>query len=104
VAEAALAAVRRFELVAFAKLGGRDRSDYELCNPVTSANRARLLAGVQENHPQLTAVVRVDGAGRVWYQDPVLERQATARPDLALITRRDRELVTGWYQKAIAGS
>src|SRR5262249_15230189 len=46
------------------------------------------LSVIDQNHPHLAAVARVDRAGRVQQRDAVAQRQPAARPHLPLIARR----------------
>src|SRR5215469_5940449 len=60
----------------------RDRRQHELSNSLAAGECHGLGAEIGEDHPDLAAVVRVDGAGAVEHGETVLERKARARPDL----------------------
>ena len=60
-------------------------------------------AVVDQDHPDLAAIVAVDGAGAVEQRQPVAQRQARARAHLHLVARGERDGEAGRDQRALAG-
>ncbi|MNT64915.1 hypothetical protein D3C72_2028550 [compost metagenome] len=58
---------------------------------------------VDQDDPDLAAIVAVDGAGRIQAGDAVLQRQTRAGPHLGLIARLQRDLQPGRDQLALSG-
>jgi hypothetical protein len=79
---AAVAALGRIELVHFDKFRMLDPLHDELCDPVTARQLDRLAKiMVYQADPDLTAVSRVDRAGRVDHRKPDSRGQTGPRVD-----------------------
>ncbi len=66
-----------------------DPCQHQLRNAVTALNAEQGIAEIEQDHTDLSTIIRVDGPGCVQHTDSVLERQAAARPHLAFISFRD---------------
>ena len=64
---------------------------YQLRNALTAPDRDRLASAILQDHLQLAAIVRVDGAWRVRQRDTVLQGQSRPRPHLHLESFRKLE-------------
>src|SRR5437899_12919880 len=84
VAEAASAAAGGRQRRPLEHLGALDARDHELRDPVAALDRHRALTEVGEDHGQLAAVIAVDGGGAVPAADPFTQREAGARPRVAI--------------------
>src|SRR5512145_2802550 len=68
------------------EFGLLDPEKDHLCDPVAAADRKLLVAEVEEDHPDLAAVIRIDRSRAVQHADAVLQGQPAAGADLALVS------------------
>jgi hypothetical protein len=68
-------------------LSAHDWRDDELCDAVGGINCDGVLAQVDQDDFEFAAIIGVDGAGRIQYGEPFLERAATPGPHLPLKPR-----------------
>src|SRR4051794_25875037 len=64
--------------------------DEHLCDSHSSRDLERLLTMIHQRHMYFAAIVGVDRAGGVDHRDAILARQSTPRPNLCLVTFRQR--------------
>src|SRR5919109_660025 len=89
--EATLAARRPSKIGCLDDLDRLDPRDDELGDPITRLDRERFVPiRVQEQHPQLASVARVDQPGSVYKRDPVARRETGAWQHEARMAIRDR--------------
>jgi hypothetical protein len=96
-AEAAFASTR-VRQCAFDPLHRLVARDDQLRDAIAGVDRVRLAAEVHQDDPNLAAVARVDGAGRVRHRDRVLERQAATRPHLSFKAGRQLNRQAGGHK------
>jgi hypothetical protein len=104
VTEAAAAAGCLVQGLQLGPVGQGDRGQHQLRDAIAAPNRERLASRVHQDHLDLAAVVRVDGAGRVGEHDPVTQRQPAARADLRLESLGDRDRQAGRHQRPLPRS
>ena len=76
-------------------MGPANRSDDQLGDAITGNDGHGFLPVVDDDDPDLPAIVGVDGAGSVDESDPLPESKSGARPHLPFIARRDFKEQTG---------
>src|SRR5437773_2391732 len=80
--ETTVSALALGQLLHLAPGDAGDRADHQLRDAVAAADRDRLASEVDEQHPDLAAVVGVDRAGRVQHREAVARGEAATCPDL----------------------
>ena len=68
------------ELLYFNELGTRDRCNNELCNPLIGMDGDRMLAQVDQNDFNFSAIISVNRAGRIHKGQTFVECSSTAGP------------------------
>src|SRR5689334_10560556 len=83
-AETAGAARRAVERRALVPVDARDRSHDQLRDPVATVDRDAFTTMVDQDDPDLAAIIRIDGPGCVQGGHAEFEGQAGTRPHLGL--------------------
>jgi len=71
------------------KLCFLDPGKNQLCDPIATIDRERLITEIEQDDPYLASIVSVDRAGAVQHANAVLEREPAPRPHLSLMSLRD---------------
>src|SRR5215475_7539404 len=79
----------------YAEVDPHDRHKGHKGDPHATPDRNRLVAEICEDDLKLTAIVRVECAGRIEHHDPVPQGEPRARPDLAFYSWWEHECEAG---------
>ena len=98
-AEAARPARRVVEALDLDRRGLHEGRDQQLGDPHPPGHRERLGPQIDQNDPDLAAIVAIDGPRRVQHGDAVLGGKAGARPHLPLVAGRHGDLQPGRHDR-----
>ena len=87
--EPTLAPLGLIEVVYDNQLAIRNLCNHELRDAVATFDNERLLAMIDHDHLELTAIITVHGSRTIQQRDSMLESQTAARPHLSLMSRRN---------------
>jgi hypothetical protein len=104
VAETAVAARRRVQLVDLFEHAVCDGTDDELCDSLAGLDSNRLSRKVDQQDRDLAAIVRIDRSRGVRDAEALPEREPAARANLTLVSAGDRNRKPAWNKASLAGS